>query len=131
MLRSHHFFGRLRLRKSASHIRYPAGYGTGYKKGRIIQQDIRPAGHLGHPYLLGLVLFTERYRYECFALLFQYFTLGQIDLLQDCSVVDPKLFIPDPDPALNFTSSGSGSRQKFLIHVDPDPQPDTDPPCIN
>ena len=23
------------------------------------------------------------------------------------SVVDPKLFIPDPDPALNFPSSGS------------------------
>ena len=26
------------------------------------------------------------------------------------SVVDPKLFIPDPDPALNFPSSGSGSK---------------------
>ena len=43
------------------------------------------------------------------------------------SVVDPKLFIPDPDPALNFPSSGSGSRQKFRIHADPDP----DPTCIN
>ena len=41
------------------------------------------------------------------------------------SVVDPKLFIPDPDldPALNFPSSGSGSRQKFRIHADPDPDP--------
>ena len=37
------------------------------------------------------------------------------------SVVDPKLFISDPDPALNFPSSGSGSRQKFRIHADPDP----------
>ena len=47
------------------------------------------------------------------------------------SVVDPKLFIPYPDPALNFPSSGSGSgsRQKFRIHADPDP--DTDPTCIN
>ena len=35
------------------------------------------------------------------------------------SVVDPRLFIPDPDPALNFLSSGS--RQKFRIHADPDP----------
>ena len=35
------------------------------------------------------------------------------------SVVDPRLFIPDPDPALNFPSSGS--RQKFRIHADPDP----------
>ena len=26
------------------------------------------------------------------------------------SVLDPKLFIPDPDPASNFPSSGSGSR---------------------
>ena len=34
-------------------------------------------------------------------------------------VVDPKLFIPDPDSALNFLSSGSG--QKFRIHADPDP----------
>ena len=41
------------------------------------------------------------------------------------SVVDPKLFISDPDPALNFPSSGSGSRQKFRIHADPDPT------CIN
>ena len=39
------------------------------------------------------------------------------------SVVDPRLFIPDPDPALNFPSSGS--RQKFRIHADPDPT------CIN
>ena len=39
------------------------------------------------------------------------------------SVVDPKPFIPDPDPALNFPSSGS--RQKFRIHADPDPT------CIN
>ena len=39
------------------------------------------------------------------------------------SVVDPRLFIPDPDPALNFLSSGS--RQKFRIHADPDPT------CIN
>ena len=38
------------------------------------------------------------------------------------SVVDPKWFIPDPDPALNFPSSGSGSRQKFRIHADPDQQ---------
>ena len=37
------------------------------------------------------------------------------------SVVDPKLFIPDPDPPLNFPSSRSGSRQKFRIHADPDP----------
>ena len=37
------------------------------------------------------------------------------------SVVDPKLFIPDPDPALNFPSSGSGTRQKIRIHADPDP----------
>ena len=37
------------------------------------------------------------------------------------STVDPKWFIPDPDPALNFPSSGSGSRQKFRIHADPDP----------
>ena len=37
------------------------------------------------------------------------------------SVVDPKLFIPDPAQALNFPSSGSGSRQKFRIHADPDP----------
>ena len=29
--------------------------------------------------------------------------------------------IPDPDPALNFSSSGSGSRQKFRIHADQDP----------
>ena len=41
------------------------------------------------------------------------------------SVADPKLFIPDPDPSLNFPSSGS--RQKFRIHADPDP----DPTCIN
>ena len=33
------------------------------------------------------------------------------------SVVDPKLFIPDPDPALNIPSSGSGSRQKFRIQL--------------
>ena len=33
--------------------------------------------------------------------------------------MDPKWFIPDPDPALNFPSSGS--RQKFRIHADPDP----------
>ena len=26
------------------------------------------------------------------------------------SVLDPKLFIPDPDPASNFPSSGSGSN---------------------
>ena len=39
------------------------------------------------------------------------------------SVVDPKLFIPDP--AFNFPSSGSGYRQKFRIHADPDPT------CIN
>ena len=33
------------------------------------------------------------------------------------SVVDQELFIPDPDPALNFPSSisGYGSRQKFRI----------------
>ena len=37
------------------------------------------------------------------------------------SVVDPELFIPDPDQALNFPSSRSGSRQKFRIHSDPDP----------
>ena len=37
------------------------------------------------------------------------------------SVVDPKLVIPDPDPALNFPSSGSGSRHKFRINADPDP----------
>ena len=37
------------------------------------------------------------------------------------SVVDPELFIPDPDPALNFLSFGSGSRQKFRIHADLDP----------
>ena len=39
--------------------------------------------------------------------------------------MDPKWFIPDPDPALNFLSSGSGSRsrQKFRIHADPDPYP--------
>ena len=42
------------------------------------------------------------------------------------SVVDPKLFIPDPDLALNFLSSRSGSRQKLRIHADPDP----DPTCI-
>ena len=41
------------------------------------------------------------------------------------SVADPKLFIPGPDPSLNFPSSGS--RQKFRIHADPDP----DPTCIN
>ena len=41
------------------------------------------------------------------------------------SVADPGLFIPDPDPALNFPSSGLGSRQKFRIHADPDPT------CIN
>ena len=35
------------------------------------------------------------------------------------SVVDPNLFFPDPDPALNFPSSGS--RLKFRIHADPDP----------
>ena len=28
-------------------------------------------------------------------------------LIVTISVVDPKLFIPDPDPALNFPSSGS------------------------
>ena len=37
----------------------------------------------------------------------------------ETSVVDPKLFIPETDPALNFPSSGS--RQKFRSHVDPDP----------
>ena len=36
------------------------------------------------------------------------------------SVVDPELFIPDPDPAWNFLSSGSRSRQKFWIQADPD-----------
>ena len=41
------------------------------------------------------------------------------------SVADPKLFIPDPDPSLNFPSSGS--RQKFRIHADPD----QDPTCNN
>ena len=52
--------------------------------------------------------------------------------LQDCcsselslkvSVVDPEMFIPDPDPAFNVPSSGSGSRprQQFRIHADPDP----------
>ena len=35
------------------------------------------------------------------------------------SIVDPKWFIPDPDPALNFPRSGS--RQKFRIHADRDP----------
>ena len=49
------------------------------------------------------------------------------DFTPQTSVVDPKLFIPDPDPALNFPSSGSGSRQKFRIHADPDP----DPTCIS
>ena len=44
-----------------------------------------------------------------------------VNVIQKISVVDPKLFIPDPDPALNFPSSGSGSRQKFRIHADPDP----------
>ena len=39
------------------------------------------------------------------------------------SVADPKLFIPDPDPGLNFLRSRSGSRQKFRIHADPDPHP--------
>ena len=41
------------------------------------------------------------------------------------SVADPGLFIPDPDPALNFPSSGLGSgyRQKFWIHADLDPDP--------
>ena len=34
--------------------------------------------------------------------------------------MDPKLFIPDPDPALNVPSSGSGSRPNFRIHADPD-----------
>ena len=38
-----------------------------------------------------------------------------------CSVVDPKLFIPYPDPALNYQSSGSG--QTFRIHADPDSDP--------
>ena len=37
------------------------------------------------------------------------------------SVLDPKLFIPDLDPASNFPSSGSG----------PDPDPDPDPTYIN
>ena len=39
--------------------------------------------------------------------------------IKKSSVVDPKLFFTDPDPALNFP--GSGSRQKFRIHADPDP----------
>ena len=38
-----------------------------------------------------------------------------------CSVVDPKLFIPYPDPALNYPSSGS--EQTFRIHADPDSDP--------
>ena len=48
-----------------------------------------------------------------------------VDMMDEGSVVDLKLFIPDPDPALNFPSSGSGSRQKFRIHAD------LDPTCIN
>ena len=32
------------------------------------------------------------------------------------SVVDPKLFIPDPDPALNFPSSGSGYGSNLHIN---------------
>ena len=48
--------------------------------------------------------------------------LGFLNLTRaETSVVDPKLFIPDPDPAFNFPSSGFGSRQKFRIHADPDP----------
>ena len=39
--------------------------------------------------------------------------------MRKTSVVDPKLFIPDP--ALNFPSSGSESRQKFRINADLDP----------
>ena len=30
------------------------------------------------------------------------------------SVVYPKWFIPDPDPAFNFPSSGSGSKPYYL-----------------
>ena len=32
------------------------------------------------------------------------------------SVVDPKLFISDPDPALNFPSSGSGYGSNLHIN---------------
>ena len=52
------------------------------------------------------------------ALLKWIFKFKSISITQLCSVVDPKLFIPDPDPALNFPSSGSRSRQKFRIHAD-------------
>ena len=45
-------------------------------------------------------------------------TVFTVQAIVISSVVDLKLFILDPDPALNFPSSGS--RQKFRIHADPD-----------
>ena len=53
----------------------------------------------------------------------QYLCNGSLSFIVFHSVVDQKLFIPDPNPALNFPSSGS--KQKFRSHAD------LDPTCIN
>ena len=62
----------------------------------------------------------DSYKKICTKLLLTKLSQNKKKMLIFPSVADPKLFIPDLDPALNFPSSGS--RHKFRIHADPYPQ---------
>ena len=89
-----------------------------HKMGRIVFMLLHLLGHNNYRYCIHFSRGKKWKNVNTKWLLCFFYALAHLIHFsrgEKYSVVDPKLFIPDPDPALNFPSSGSGSGQKFRI----------------